>query len=161
MQYCKLDCDMTGPQWAFRMMTRSYHIAHDSVFDKLGLKDVGQPVMLFILNDMRRTGSVCTQKELADLMRLSPSTVTISIKSLERRGYVCRKADEADNRRNIVAITDEGAETAEICRRAFDSIDKAMYSGFTEDEKVLITGLFRRITENLQTLSGESEAHGK
>lgn len=157
MQCFKPDCDMSGPEWAFRKLTRAHHIASGAVFDRCGLKDVGQPVMLFILSDMRRAGCECSQRELCDMLNLSPSTVTISVKSLERRGYIRRRSDSRDMRKNIVEITDAGAETAENCRRAFDSVDRAMYAGFSEADRQLITQLFDRITANLTALAEQEE----
>lgn len=158
MTCCKSGCDMSGPEWAFRTLARAHHMAQGTVFDRLGLKDIGQPVMLFILRDMRQSGVKCTQKELCDIMHLSPSTVTISIKSLERRGYVKKRADDKDMRCNIVEITDLGADAAEKCRKGFDSIDSAMYAGFSGEERRLITQLFTRITQNLMALAeGERE----
>ena len=149
MQCFKPDCDMSGPEWAFRKLTRAHHIASGAVFDRCGLKDVGQPVMLFILSDMRRAGCECSQRELCDMLNLS--------QSLERRGYIRRRSDSRDMRKNIVEITDAGAETAENCRRAFDSVDRAMYAGFSEADRQLITQLFDRITANLTALAKQEE----
>lgn len=157
MQCCNADFDMSGPEWAFRKLTRAHHTANGAVFDHCGLKDVGQPVMLFILSDLSRSGHECSQRELCDMLSLSPPTVTMSIKSLERRGYIRRRADSRDMRRNIVEITDAGAEAAEKCRAAFDSVDRAMYAGFSADERRLITELFNRITSNLMTLTEQEE----
>lgn len=157
MQCCNADFDMSGPEWAFRRLTRAHHTASGAVFDRCGLKDVGQPVMLFILNDMRRSGRECSQRELCDMLDLSPPTVTMSIKSLERRGYIHRRADSRDMRRNIVEVTDAGAEAAEKCRKAFSSVDRAMYAGFSDDERHLITELFNRITANLAALTEQEE----
>jgi DNA-binding MarR family transcriptional regulator len=131
---------------------RAYKVAHCAVFDRLGLRDIGQPMMLFVLSDARCSGKQCTQTELCSILHLSASTVTMSIKSLERRGYVRRRADQEDMRRNIVEITESGAETAELCRRAFDDIDRAMYAGFSPEQRHNIAAIFEQITNNLLSL---------
>ncbi|MCM1149328.1 MAG: MarR family transcriptional regulator [Butyricicoccus sp.] len=140
------------PQWAFHNLMRAHRLAHAALFDRLDLRDVGQPMLLFLLDDAHRDGRACTQKGLGAALRLSASTVTASIKSLERHGYVRRHADERDQRRNIVEITEAGRETARACRRAFADIDEAMYRGFSEAERREITGLFARMTKNLYSL---------
>ena len=94
------------PEWAFHNLMRAHRLAHCSLFEQLGLRDVGQPMLLFLLDDARRDGRGCTQKGLCSALRLSASTVTASVKSLERHGYVRRHADERDMRCNIVEITD-------------------------------------------------------
>ncbi len=141
------------PEWAFHNLMRAHSLAHRSLFDRLGLRDVGQPMLLFILDDARRDGRECSQKGLCSALRLSASTVTASMKSLERHGYVRRRTDERDMRRNIVEITDAGCKIARICRRAFADIDEAMYSGFSSDERRQISGIFRRMADNLLALS--------
>ncbi len=141
------------PEWAFHNLMRAHRLAHAALFDRLDLRDVGQPMLLFLLDDASRDGRDCTQKGLCSALRLSASTVTASVKSLERHGYVRRHADERDQRRNIVEITESGRETARACRRAFSDIDEAMYRGFSEDERRQISALFARIAENLLSLS--------
>lgn len=152
---CCRTADMDGPEWAFRSLTRAHHLAQNALFEKLGLREVGQPVILFILSDKHSRGESCSQKELCEALSLSAPTVTMSIKSLEKRGYVVKKPDEADMRRNNIEITPLGLEVEKKCRGAFDLIDSAMYAGFSEDERELVTGFFRRSTENLLALAGE------
>lgn len=158
IELCKQSCNINGPEWSFRRLTQAHKLAHMTVFDRLGLRDVGQPVLLFVLNDAHISGISCTQKELCHILHLSASTVTTSIKSLERRGYVRRRSDEKDMRRNIVEITDSGVEIAEMCRTAFADIDKVMYSGFSEEERKRISDVFDRITNNLLALTDKGAA---
>lgn len=149
------------PEWAFHNLMRAHRLAHCSLFEQLGLRDVGQPMLLFLLDDARRDGRGCTQKGLCSALRLSASTVTASVKSLERHGYVRRHADERDMRCNIVEITDAGREIARVCRRAFSNIDEAMYHGFSEAERRQITGLFERMADNLLTFSREGNSESE
>lgn len=149
------------PEWAFHNLMRAHRLAHCSLFEQLGLRDVGQPMLLFLLDDAGCDGRECTQKGLCSALRLSASTVTASVKSLERHGYVRRHSDERDMRRNIVEITDSGREIARLCRRAFADIDEAMYRGFSEAERRQITGLFARMADNLLTLSQEGNSESK
>jgi len=149
--------DLESPQWAYRELNRAHCIANSAVFAELGLKDVGQPLLLFVLSDMRDSGRTCTQKELADILKRSPSTVAISVRSLERRGYVHRTVDENDKRRNYVEISELGLEIADRCRRAFDRIDAAMYAGFSPEEIKAVSAFFNRMNANLTALSSGEE----
>lgn len=147
-----------SPEWAFRRLMHAHHMAHGAVFERLGLKEVGQPMLLFVLSDLKKDGLRVTQRQLADFLERSPSTITSSINSLEKRGYIRRIADENDKRRNYVEITDAGLLTAEKCRGAFDDLDSAMFSGFTDAQKTQLTELFNNISANLMSLTGgESE----
>ena len=157
MLSCKFDCNTEGPEWAFRKLMRAHRLAHDAVFESLGLREIGQPVLLFVLGDLRRSGEKCTQKELAEFLDLSPSTITISVNSLEKRGLIRRVGDTADKRRKFVEISDKGVAVAEKCRLAFDGIDRAMYEGFSPGEQENAARSFARMAANLQKCAKEAE----
>jgi len=138
----------------FRDLSAAYRIANDKLFDAFGIREVGQPLILFILDQQRDSGAVDTQKQLADILRVSPATVTISIKSLEKRGLVRKKSDEHDMRCNRVEITDAGRDMARKFREAINELDGVMYAGFSEEELKTVSSLFVRMTENLLKYAG-------
>ncbi len=82
-------------------------------------------------------------------MRLAPATVAASLETLERDGYVARRADRADARKNVVTLTSKGAQAVEACGRAFRSVDEQMLSGFAPEERERLSGYFGRMLENL------------
>ena len=150
----------TTPEWAFRRLIHAHHTAHNAVFERMGLKQVGQPMILFALADAKRDGLRLTQRELADQLRRSPSTITVSMNSLEKLGYISRVADEKDKRRNYVEITGEGLAIAEKCRKAFDDLDSAMFESLSHEHKAQLTDFFNNISASLYSLAcGESEEH--
>jgi len=151
--YALFPCyDMSGPEWAFRSVTRTHRLAISAVLQKMGLREIRQPMLLFILNDMRLANRTCSQKDLCDILQRSAPTVTISLKSLEKRGYVQRVTDIQDRRRNCITLTPVGIEISERCLRAFADVDNAMYAGFSVAERQHLTEIFNRITDNLSPL---------
>lgn len=144
------------PKWLYRDLKRMHERATDAVFARLGLRDFGQPLLLFVLENYSDSGQIPTQRELARDLNLSPTTITVSLKSLERQGCVRKLPDESDMRKNRIEITDRGREVARNCRIAFDEIDEGMYCGFSEEEISLISSFYIRMTDNLQKLT-ESE----
>ena len=104
-----------------------------------GLADLGSPMLLLVLLYGEKAGRIYSQREVAHLLRLAPATVAVSLKSLERSGYVERRADEKDARRNQVGLTDKG-------RRA---VDQRMLAGFSPEEREQLNGFFHRMMENL------------
>ena len=137
------------PQWQFHRLTRAHHMASAVVFDKFGIREFGQPMILFALERYGKDGSIATQKELAEHLGVSQPTTAVSLKFLERHGCVSKVTDERDMRRNRIAITEKGLEVAEKFREAFRELDEAMYSGFTEEEKTQIAEIYEKITKNL------------
>ena len=144
--------DPKEPKWLYRDLKRMHELATSSVFMEQGL-NIGQPLLLFVLEAQSDEGISPTQRDLADELNLSPTTVTMSIKSLERQGYVKKFSDASDMRKNRIEITDKGREIAKSCRRALDKVDEGMYLGFSDDEIALISSFFVRMTENLRKLT--------
>lgn len=161
MRYCMRPAGSSDPEWLFRDLHMAHRTAIQAVFSRDGLAELGQPLILFVLEDCSNDGAIPTQKELADKLNISPATVTISLKSLERRGYVRKIADGEDLRCNRIEITDSGRITAEKCRQAFHEIDMAMYNGFSENEIKLLSGFYTRMKGNLLELAESANSQEK
>lgn len=74
-----------------------------------GLQEVGHPMLMCILHTAGARGADGqTQRELAQLLHVSPAAVATSLKSLEKKGYICREPEPGDARRNRVTLTDKG-----------------------------------------------------
>ena len=114
-----------------------------------GVGELGAPMVLLSLFSAERAGERWSQRDVARTLRLSPATVAVSLKTLERDGYVERSADERDQRRNRVTLTDKGREAVEKCAESFRAVDERMLSGFTPQEKALLTKFFQRMIDNL------------
>lgn len=114
-----------------------------------GVGDLGAPMLLLSLRMAELEGQRWSQREVAKSLHLSPATVAMSLKPLERDGYVERALDERDARRKQVSLTDKGRNAVELCRESFRAVDARMLAGFTPAEREQLTGFFRRMIENL------------
>ena len=121
-----------------------YHITKSA--QKAGLY-YGQPIILEYIKEH----NLCTQKELADSLHISPASVATSIKRLEKSGFVKRSTDKDDVRKNRLALTDEGLKTLTDFRSICDETDKKMFEGFSEEECQLLCNFLRRLYNNLDT----------
>ena len=68
------------------------------------------------LLDMARTGpeeEPLTMARLAGRVGISAGSLTVAVKALEQKGYICRRKSETDRRRVLVELTEKGAA---ICR---------------------------------------------
>lgn len=114
-----------------------------------GVGDLGSPMLLLSLFYAETAGEQWSQRDVARTIRISPATVAVSLKTLERDGYVKRSADERDQRRNRVELTDKGRQAVEKCGESLRAVDERMLSGFTPEEKAQLTGFFTRMIDNL------------
>lgn len=101
-----------------------------------------------ILNTVSRHDG-CTQKELADMLMVSPASIAVSTKRLEKSGLLTRRTDECNARCNRLSITEQGLDTLEKCRAVLDRIDSSAFSGFSEQELDDFVSFLDRIIVNL------------
>lgn len=91
-----------------------------------------------------------TQKELAALQNVSTAAVAVSLKKLEKGGYVSRMIDEKDNRSNKIQITEKGLSVVRQSIHIFQEMEEEILTGFTEEEKKLFLSFLIRSGENIK-----------
>ena len=143
-----------------RQMNQAHRSAIHSQLQAAGLGEVGHPMLLSILESSQRSGdsSCChAQRDLAELLHISPAAVANSLKSLEKGGYIRREPNEGDARRNRVLLTEKGAAAVQDCHAVFDRVADQMLEGFSEEEKLLLISFRRRMLHNLTKYTLEKE----
>ena len=145
------------PGLLFHDLFRAHHNAFHAGMARSGVEGVGSPRLLMALRDCLARGAAPSQRELADLLRTSPATVAVSLKSLERQGYVERRRDERDTRRNLISVTRRGLEALEGSHRVMEEVDRAMLAGFSPEETAQLEAFHRRMLQNLYTIGGDED----
>lgn len=141
--------DAETPGMLFHALNRAHVNLLQAELSRRGLSDVGSPLILFILDHHGDRGEIASQRELAQQLHVSPATIAKSVKSLERLGYVEKRPDEADNRRNRIAITGKGAAAVKQCFEVFRQVDERMTQGLTPEERAELDRLQRKMLHNL------------
>lgn len=90
----------------------------------------------------------CSQTELAETLDISSAAVAVTLKKMERAGYISRQCNAEDNRMNHVVMTEKGKRTIDISLSYFQEIEDALLKGFSEDEMGLLEEFFLRIIKN-------------
>ena len=142
----------------FHQMLRAHRSAHMAALADRGLGDIGSPHLLVTLAHYPDDPAQApTQKELADRLHIAPPTIAASLKVLERQGYVARRTDEKDSRRNRISITQKGRDALEAGMQAFQQVDDHMYHGFTQSEREQVYQFHRRMLDNLYQIGGKRD----
>ncbi len=105
----------------------------------------GQPPMLFILN--QEDGQ--SQKELANKLKIKPSTITVMLKRMEKANLIVRKKDDKDQRISRVYLTEKGKKVCEDTIKVVKQIERECFKDFTEEEKETLKSLFLKMKNNL------------
>ena len=85
-------CAIT-PGMLFHIVHRAHMNAVQSAISAAGLGDLGAPMILMLLRDWDQGREAPAQRELADAFHVTPATIAMSLKSLERGGYVEKTTD--------------------------------------------------------------------
>ncbi len=137
------------------LLNQRLHQAHRTAvaaeLSARGLGEIGHPMLLTILKSSRSEDPEChAQRDLAELLHISPAAVANSLKSLEKGGYIHREPGARDARRNRVVLTDKGRQAVDGCQDAFEAVSRRMLAGFTQEERAQLLSLRRRMLANLQ-----------
>ena len=113
-----------------------------------------------LLMEISRNPNV-SQKEIAGIMGISPATIAVSLKKLEKGNYINKEMDEGDNRLNQITITEKGRKVVEQSKQIFESTERKVLEGFTEDEKSALLHLLQKINANLDKMEEEIKSISK
>lgn len=97
-----------------------------------------------------------SQKELAEIQRVSTAAIAVSLKKLEKGGYVERVVDVKDNRSNNIRITEKGLRVVHQSIHIFQKVEDMTFTGFSDEEKTQFLDLLRRAGDNLACCNCES-----
>ena len=87
-------------------------ILSDRFFDGIGLQRGRFPMLQVLLHN-----EGCTQIEVAEQLRISPASVAVTLRRMERDGLVQRREDTQDQRCKRIYATEKAKEIAERSRR--------------------------------------------
>ncbi|MBW4721924.1 MarR family winged helix-turn-helix transcriptional regulator [Saccharothrix obliqua] len=103
--------------------------------------------------------SGCHAKELARRTGLDPSTVSRAVAALVAHGLVERRADPADGRASVLAVTAAGHAALDEARRWYDDLlDRVLADWEPRDVEVLTSLLLRLNTDVEGALGSTLEA---
>jgi DNA-binding MarR family transcriptional regulator len=120
---------------------------------------------LGVLGRLRRDGAA-TATDLSDYLRVKPQSLTRLLAHLEQRGFVARKSNDDDRRKNLIEITEAGERVLfDDVRDQRSRLAKIVDEQLTVVEQEMLalsTGLMERIireAEKPSTKPGKPKRH--
>ncbi len=118
---------------SFKQMSQRKH--HNHVFKDLSINQLHMLNMIY-----HNPGTA--QKELAELLQITPAAVSTAIREMESMGLVERKADEADARFMRLYLSDEASQTVgENLSHRHAAIAKLLSVLPIEEQHMIVTSL--------------------
>lgn len=75
----------------------------------------------------------CTQRALADALRVAPRTITTLIDALVETGFVTREPHPSDRRATMVTLTPHGKDTARALVQGHRQLARELFEGLPAD----------------------------
>lgn len=108
------------------------------------------PAQTHVLLYLQQHGGRVPQHELAEFLRVKPSTVNGVLDRMEEKGLVRRSVSGSDARRRFITLTEKGAEQQALFQQSFLDVEAAMVRGFTQEELETLCALLDRVIQNLK-----------
>ncbi|MDI3481968.1 MAG: hypothetical protein PWQ97_1623 [Tepidanaerobacteraceae bacterium] len=155
-----MEYDPNALEWLFQTFERMHHNCIKSEFARRGLSEASHPLILMALK-YEVSNMAASQKDIAQMLGISPPTVAISLKRMEKAGLVCKITDEDDLRRKLVKITEKGLRLLDECENAFSEIDRNIFKGFSDEEREQLKRFYIRMIHNLESMGAQLPAQLK
>lgn len=138
---------------SFQALHRIHRTMVRAKLAQQGLDDLGSPTMLLTLHHQFPPDERPSQRQLAELLTVTPATIAMSLKSLERFGYVEKFADPKDQRCKRIGLTPKGIDAVKQCDEIFGEINTKVMDGFSAEEKEQLESYHQRMLTNIHAIA--------
>lgn len=98
-----------------------------------------------------------SQRELAHKVGITPPSMTVALRKLEKEGYIIRRTDPEDLRIIRIEMQEKGNQSLGSVQRAMKEAEGNLFAGFTQEERMLLRRLLIQMYYNLLDSGGWSE----
>jgi len=99
----------------------------------------------------------CTQATLAEELKVTPASVAVSTKRLQKAGFITKTVDSENLRCKRLALTDKGREAINQQCVLFKQYDEHIFRSFSENEKAQLAEYLSRMISEMKQLEGIAE----
>ena len=131
-------------EWQLRRLETLRRVVSNRIVSTAGLQRGRLPILEFI-----RYHEGSSQKEVAEVLHITPASVAITGRRMENDGLLTRTPDEHDRRITRMYTTELGREKADQCRSLLEETTVRMFAGFHADELGTLHAMLERLFANL------------
>src|SRR6266481_6391309 len=140
---------------AVRILGKKLHAGMERWADRFGLSE-GRFQILVRLH--HQPSGRFAMGELAEMLDITPRTVTGLVDNLERDGLVRRVDDPSDRRSVYAELTEQGRERIETLWRETTGVQAALTHGLKESELIQLRHLCLRLIQAMAVEEGKTNA---
>ena len=133
--------------WKYMEIVKLHRTVLEHRFSNTGVYRSQHQILMYVADHPN-----ASQKEIAEQYKVSTAAIAVSLKKLEKGGYILREVDEKDNRYNQNDLTEKGRKLVDISQSIFCQVEKEMFSGFSEEDFSSLMGYLEKVRENLERI---------
>lgn len=138
---------MVGPR--VNCLSRIIRTKFNEVLNEEGLFSGQHHIVMSLFHDDGQTVG-----QIAKHLGVAPATASVSIKRMEKAGFIKREADENDARTVKIFLTDKGRDVMQNIRDKMDEQEKKITSCLSESEVAYLTDTIDKIIKNFMEQEG-------
>ena len=148
--------DFAGMKVECPLETRFFHAMKmhrklaSRVLDEHGFHRGQPPLILALSHQDGRTHS-----DLAELMEVTPATISNMVKRMEKAGFVTRRQDAKDERVKRVWLTDFGRSKVDDLQETMQEMEQITFKDFSAEESAQLSRLLQKVIGNLAGALGQ------
>jgi DNA-binding MarR family transcriptional regulator len=140
---------------AARILGKKLHLTMERWAERFGLSEGRFQILVRLKH---QPAGRFTMGELAEMLDISPRSVTGLVDNLERDGLV-KRVDDPNDRRSVYAeLTELGRQRIETLWRETASVQVAMTQGLTDSELIQLRHLCLRLIQAMTVEEGKTHA---
>jgi DNA-binding MarR family transcriptional regulator len=130
------------------MRIEKFHLVRRILLQKSNMDFPLYPGQLHLLEFVNNHKG-CTQAEVAEHLMISPASVALSTKRMEKSGLLEKRIDADNLRVRRLYVTEKGIHFSRRCRETLDEMDQVMFRDFTREELNTLIDFLDKIYSNL------------
>src|ERR1700716_3906887 len=140
---------------AVRILGKKLHASMERWADRFGLSEGRFQILVRL---QHQPDGRFTMGELAEMLDITPRSVTGLVDNLERDGLVKRVNDPTDRRSVYAEITEQGRERVKALWREAAAVQGWLTDGFKESELIQLRHLCLRLVQAMSTEEAKTHA---
>ena len=128
---------------SFNQLIITHKTMHRRYLEKLGLF-FGQPRLL---HQIKKNPGL-SQNDLVDILEVSKESISISVRRLEKKGFIIREIDQTDKRKNLLYLSEQGLDILDKVWVSQNETYELLLEPLSEQEKQELQRLFEFIMDS-------------
>ncbi|MCD7796216.1 MAG: MarR family transcriptional regulator [Clostridiales bacterium] len=91
-----------------------------------------------------------TVSALAKMLNASPASISVSLKRMEKTGFIIKKPDKEDSRLIRLYPVQKAKDAPENVKKHMESLENTLSKGMSKEEALSFSDLFQKAIDNMK-----------